>query len=230
MTNDYHVANHCFIKRKISKQTSIIPSLSTPTSIVTMPTQFRGSISDFHLSSSSSFTIFIQKLYTSLYPPLTLIKHPSWFFDNTDLFLSHNKILFGLHQDMFLSCYFSTILQTIEPGQMAARGTTPTFPISCNDISQTTLLSVILLRYHPRMFTTTRDNWLAIRSLALKWGFTQVIIRSLHELKHLDRLRLSPLQRQSLSLTSPHFVNTSHLQQTGDRHVQTTLTEDVEEN
>src|SRR6202522_4619928 len=194
-----------------------------------MPTQFRVSISDFHLSSSSSFTIFIQKLYPSLYPPLTLINHPSWFLDNADLFLSH-KILFGFHQDMFLSSCFSTILQTIKPGQMAARGTTPTFPISCNDILQTTLLSFILLRYHPRTFTTTRDNWLAIRSLALKWGFTQVIIRSLHELKHLNRQHLSPLQRQSLSLTSPHSMNTSHLQQTGDRHVQATLTEDVEEN
>ena len=202
----------------------------SPTSIDTMPTQVQRSISDFHLSSSSSFTIFIQKLYPSLYPPLTLIKHPSWSLDNADLFLSHNEILFGLHQDMFLSPYFSTILQAIEPGQTAARGTTPIFPISCNDISQTTLLSFILLRYHPRTFTTTRDNWLAIRSLALKWGFTQVIIRSLHELKHLDRLRLAPLQRQPLSLASPHFVNTSHLQQTGDRHVPATLTEDVEEN
>src|SRR6202522_3611914 len=195
-----------------------------------MPTQFRGSISDFHLSSTSSFTIFIQKLHPSLYPPLTLIKHPSWSLNNADLFLSHNENLFRLHQDMFLPSYFSTILQAIEPGQTAAQGTTPTFPISCNDISQTTLLSFILLRYYPRTFTTTRDNWLAIRSLALKWGFTQVIIRSLHVLKHLDRLRLSPLQRQSLSLTSPHFVNTSHLQQTGERHVQATLTEDVEEN
>src|SRR5271168_3034620 len=188
----------------------------SPTPIDTMPIQVQRSISDFHLSSSFLTIFFIQKLYPSLYPPLTLIKHPSWFLDNADLFLSHNKILFGLHQDMFLSSYFSTILQTIEPGQTAARGTTPTFPISCNDISQTTLHSFILLRYHPRTFTTTRDNWLAIRSLALKWGFTQVIIRSLHELKHLDRLHLSPLPRQSFSLTSPHFVNTSHLQQMGD--------------
>src|ERR1700678_1959889 len=202
----------------------------SPTFIDTMPTQVQRSISDFHLSSSSSFTIFIQKLYPSLYPPLTLIKHPSWSLDNADLFLSHNEILFGLHQDMFLSPYFSTILQTIEPGQTAARGTTPIFPISCNDISQTTLLSFILLRYHPRTFTTTRDNWLAIRLLALKWGFTQVIIRSLHELKHLDRLRLASQRRQSFNLTSPYSVNTSHLQQTGDRHVQTTLTNDVEEN
>jgi hypothetical protein len=110
---------------------------------------------------------------------------------------------------------FSTILQTIEPGQTAAQGTIPTFLISCNNILQTTLLTFILLRYYPRMFNTTRDNWLAIRSLALKWGFTQVIIRSLHELRHLDRLRLSPqqCQRQSLSLTGPYFVNTLQLQQ-----------------
>src|SRR5271168_4837897 len=216
-------------KRKISEQISIIPSLSILTSIVTMPTQFRGSISDFHLSSSSSLTIFIQKLYPSLYPPLTLINHPSWFLDNADLFLSHNEILFGLHQDMFLSSYFSTILQTIEPGQTAARGTTPTFPISCNDISQTTLHSFILLRYHPRTFTTTRDNWLAIRSLALKWGFTQVIVRSIHELKHLNRLRLSSRRRQSFNLASPHVVNTVQLQQLGNQHVQVAITEDVEE-
>src|SRR5271168_2261068 len=214
-------------KKKISKQISIILSLSTPTSIATMPTQFRGSISDFHLSSSFLTIFFIQKLYPSLYPPLTLIKHPSWFLDNADLFLSHNKILFGLHQDMFLSSYFSTILQTIEPGQTAAQGTILTFPISCNDISQTTLLSFILLRYYLRTFTTTRDNWLAIRSLALKWGFTQVIVRSLHELKHINRQRLSSQQRQSFNPASPYLVNTVQLQQRGNQHVQAAITVDV---
>ena len=124
---------------------------------------------------------------------------------------------------MFLLSYFSTILQTTEPGRTAAQGTIPTFPISCNDILQTTLLSFILLRYYPRTFTTTRDNWLAIRSLALKWGFTQVIVRSLLELKHLDRLRLSSRRQQSFNLASPHFVNTVQLQQLGNQHVQVAM-------
>src|SRR6202522_3506671 len=159
---------------------------------IPMSTQFHGPISHFHLSSSSSFTTFIQKPNPSPYPPLTLIKYPSWFLDNADLFLSHNENLFRLHQEMFQLSYFSTILQTIEPGQMAARGTIPTFPISCNDISQTTLLTFFLLRYHPRSFTTTRDNWLAIRSLALKWEFPQVIVSNLLKLKPLDRRQLSP--------------------------------------
>jgi hypothetical protein len=195
-----------------------------------MSTQFHGPISHFRLSSSSSFTILIQELYPSPYAPLTLIKHPSWFLDNADLFLSHNGILFGLHQDMFLSSYFSIILQTIEPGRTAAQGTLPTSPIPCNDISQTTLLSFILLRYHPRSFTTTRDNWLAIRSLALKWGFTQVIVRSLHELKHLDRLRLPTRRRQSFDLACPYVVNTAQLQQPGEQHMPAAMTKDVEEN
>jgi hypothetical protein len=188
-----------------------------------MPARSQETISHPHPSSSSSFTTFIQRPNPLPYPPLTFIRHPSWFLDNADLFLSHNENLFGLHQDMFRSSYFSTILQTIEPGQMVARGTIPTFPIPCDDISQTTLLTFFLLRYHPRSFTTTRDNWLAIRSLALKWEFTQVIVRSLLELKHLDRRRLSPRRR----LTGPYFVNTLQLQQQGGQH---TATEDVEEN
>ena len=81
-----------------------------------MPAQFQETISHSHLSSSSSFTTSIQRPNPLPYPPLTLIKHPLWFLDNADLFLSHNEILFGLHQDMFLSAYFSTIIQTIEPG------------------------------------------------------------------------------------------------------------------
>jgi hypothetical protein len=194
-----------------------------------MFTQFHEPISHSHLSSSSSFTIFIQKPNPLPYPPLTLVKHPLWFLNNADLFLSHNEILFRLHQDMFQLPYFSTILQMIEPGQMAAQGTVPTLPISCNDISQTTLLTFILLQYYPRMFSTTRDNWLAIRMLALKWEFTQVIIRSLHELKHFDRRHFSPQQRQSLSLTGPHFVNTLQLQQSGNQYIWTAITEDDEE-
>src|ERR1700678_240838 len=87
-----------------------------------MPAQFQETISHPHLSSSSSFTTFIQRPNTLPYPPLTFIKHPLWFLNNADLFL---------------------------------RGTIPTFPISCNDISQTTLLTFFLLRYHPRSFTTS---------------------------------------------------------------------------
>ena len=119
--------------------------LSISTSVITMFTQSHEPISHSHLFSSSSFTTFIQRPNPLPYPPLTLVKHPLWFLDNTDLFLSHNEILFGLHQDMFQSPYFSTILQTIEPGQTTAQGTIPTFPISCNNISQTTLLAFILL-------------------------------------------------------------------------------------
>jgi hypothetical protein len=195
-----------------------------------MLTQSHEPVSHSHFSLSSSFTTFIQERNPLPYPSPTLVKHPIWFLNNADLFLSHNEILFGLHQDMFQSPHFSTILQTIEPGQTIAQGTTSTFPIPSNHISQTTLLAFILLRYYPRTFTTTRDNWLAIRSLALKWGFTQVKIRSLLELKHLDRRRLSPHQRQSLSLTGPSFVNTLQLLQRGNLHVRTAMTEDDEEN
>src|ERR1700678_2876475 len=80
------------------------------------------------------------------------------------------------------------------------------------------------------MFTTTRDNWLTIRSLALNWGFAQVIVRSLHELKHLDRQRLPSQLRQSFNPASPYLVNRVQLQQRGNQHVQAAMPVDVEEN
>ena len=173
--------------------------------------------------SSSFFTIIAQETNSLPYLPSTLNKHPTWFFDDADLFLSHNEIIFGLHQNRFQSPYFSTIRQMIEPGQTTAIGTVPALPIPCDDISQPTLLAFILLRHHPRTFTSTRDNWLAIRSLALKWHFTQVIVRSLHEIKHFNR------QRQSLGLAQPHFVNVMHPQRQRNQFSPLTRTDDDEE-
>src|ERR1700678_2341789 len=85
--------------------------------------------------SSSSYTIIAEEADSLPYPPPILVKHPSWFLDNADLFLSHNELLFGLHQTKFQSTYFSNILGTIEPGRTTVQGTVPTLPISCNDIS-----------------------------------------------------------------------------------------------
>jgi hypothetical protein len=48
--------------KKTSEEIYKAPSLSSPTPVITMSTQLHGPISQFHLSSSSSFTIFIQEL------------------------------------------------------------------------------------------------------------------------------------------------------------------------
>src|ERR1700678_2936719 len=89
---------------------------------------------------SSSFTSITNKTNPFPYPPPILVKHPIWFLDNADLFLSHREALFGFHRDMFPTTYFSNILTTIEPGQIAARGTIPSLPILCNDISRPTII------------------------------------------------------------------------------------------
>src|ERR1700678_2148 len=118
-----------------------------------MFTQFHKIFS--HIPSSSSYTIIAEETGSLPYPPPILVKHPSWFLDDADLFLFHNKILFGLHQTMFQSTYFSNTLRTIEPGHTAAQGTVPSLPIPCNDISRTVLHSFILLQYYPQAFTTS---------------------------------------------------------------------------
>src|ERR1700678_936483 len=102
-----------------------------------MLTQFHEIFSQ--IPSSSSYTIIAEEADSLPYPPPILVKHPAWFLNNANLFLSHNELLFGLHQTKFQSTYFSSILGMIEPGRTAVQGTVPTLPIPCDDISRTVL-------------------------------------------------------------------------------------------
>src|SRR5271168_1979549 len=94
---------------------------------------------------------------------------------------------------------------------MAVQGTLPTLPIPCDDIPHTTIIAFTYFLYYLNVFTTTRDSWQAIRSLALKWCFTQIMVKSLYELKHFDQQCFTPYQRQLLSTNSAYFVNTLQL-------------------
>jgi hypothetical protein len=181
-------------------------------------------------ASSSHYTFIADDIDSFPYPPPILVKHPTWFRDDADLFLSHNELLFGLNQAQFQSPYFSNILQTIEPGHTTARGSVPSLPIPCNDISRTILHSFIVLRYYPETFTTSRDGWVTLRSLALKWRFNDVITRSLSELRHFDQRRFAPHQRQLLDHNGPHFVNNMFLQRWKNSHLRVTAADYDDEN
>src|SRR5271168_3707864 len=94
----------------------------------------------FYLLSgiSTSFPI-----HSYPYPPPTMVKHAHLYFDNADLFFSQQETLYGLHQRYFDTPYFTQILMTIDPGQMAAQGTVPSLPIRAiplNDISSFTFI------------------------------------------------------------------------------------------
>jgi hypothetical protein len=149
------------------------------------------------LSSSNYSVLPTPSCITLLDHSLVILKRlqsNTWFLEDANLFFSHKETLFGLHHAKFQTAYFSGILNIIGSGQTIARVTIPTFPISFDDISQTTLIAFIYLVYYPESFFTTRDGWQAIKKLALKWCFTRIMIRALHELQHFDQHRFSPFQ------------------------------------
>jgi hypothetical protein len=189
-----------------------------------------GTPSHVHFPSPSSLTLIENETTPFPYPPPIQVKHPTWFLHNADLFLSHRETIFGFHQEKFQTTYFSTILNTIEPGRTAAQGTVFTLPIPCNDIPRTTIIAFAYLLYYPGIFTTTRDGWQAIRALALRWCFTRIMVRALYELRHFDRRRFSFHQRQLLSINAAYLVNSLQLRRWEDRYVRPALAEDDEEN
>ena len=103
-----------------------------------------------------------------------LVKHAHLYFDDADLFISQWEILYGLHQQHFDTLYFTQILMTIDPGQMAAQGTVPSLPIPVNDVSTFTFITFVSLLYQPHNFQTHTQGWKNIKKLADKWGFPQI--------------------------------------------------------
>src|ERR1700678_1313848 len=68
-----------------------------------------GTPSHSHFSSSSFLTLVTNKMDPFPYPPPIQVKHPMWFLNDANLFLSHRETLFGFHQEIFQTTYFSTI-------------------------------------------------------------------------------------------------------------------------
>src|SRR5271155_1028383 len=133
--------------------------------------------------------------------PHYLVNHPIWYFTNADLFFSQRGFLFGLHQQKFDNSYFSRQLRHIEPCRTAATGTLLSLPIPIDTLSLSTFISFIRLLYQPSNFKTDVIGWNHINDLAMTWGFVDITLLAMLEIKTIVSERLSTIRRPPLRTT-----------------------------
>jgi ABC-type long-subunit fatty acid transport system fused permease/ATPase subunit len=105
------------------------------------------------------------------YPPAILIKHHTWFLPATDLFISLNGILYGVHQSYFdQSPLFQEILQYGEDEEI---GTNPCYSILFDTLKKEIFNDFLHLLYFgtKRLEYLNREDWINIKCLCMDWHF-----------------------------------------------------------
>jgi hypothetical protein len=108
------------------------------------------------------------------YPPPTLVKHHIWFLPVTDLFISLNGVLYGVHQSYFKqSPLFQEILQYGEDEEI---GTNPNYPIPFDTLKKEIFNDFLHLLYFgiERLEYLNRENWVNIKRLSMDWHFPHI--------------------------------------------------------
>jgi hypothetical protein len=108
------------------------------------------------------------------YPPAILVKHHVWFLPATNLFISLNGILYGIHQSYFdQSPLFQEV---IHYGRANGIGTDPYYPIFFDTLKKEILDNFLYLLYFgiEQLKQLPRENWINIKQLSMNWHFSHV--------------------------------------------------------
>jgi hypothetical protein len=150
---------------------------------------------DFHYATTLSFpskkqTIFFDQMFlppTSIfdptiypftdkpYPPPILVKHPTWFFPDADLFISLDRVLYGVHQFYFdQSLFFQEIVHYGEADEI---GVTPLCPIPFDTLKKDILNNFLYLLYfgNKRLGHLHQEDWINVKHLSMDWHFPHLI-------------------------------------------------------
>jgi hypothetical protein len=126
------------------------------------------------LSPTSILEPIIYPFANKFYPPAILIKHHVWFFPAADLFISLNKILYGIHQSYFnQSPLFQEI---IHYGEANGIGTDPHYSIPFDTLKKEIFDDFLHLLYFSikQLEQLSWENWINIKQLSMDWHFPRI--------------------------------------------------------
>jgi hypothetical protein len=97
------------------------------------------------------------------YPPAVLIKNPTWFLKDVDLFICHDHILYGIHLSNFnQSPLFQEIILY---GESSKIGTNPYHPIPFNTLTKEVFHNFLYLLYFgtDHLDHLSPEDWLNVK-------------------------------------------------------------------
>jgi hypothetical protein len=126
------------------------------------------------LPSTSRFNPTIYPSTDKPYPPAILVKHHTWFLQDTNLFISCNHILYGVHQFYFdQSPLFREIIQYRRTNKI---GINPYHPIPFDTLIKEVFNNLLHILYFgtEQLEHLTPEDWLNIKHLSTDWHFPRV--------------------------------------------------------
>ena len=133
------------------------------------------------------------------YPLPIIVKHPIWYFEDADFFISIREIVFGLHRKQFeRSSYFRSLFVQNDPTHPESRGNQCSRPLPFNELPESLLLAFLSLLYKPEYFSASINEWKDLRQLSIYWYFGHEAALAIQHLITLQE-RLFPInQRNSI--------------------------------
>jgi hypothetical protein len=124
------------------------------------------------LPPTSCFNPVTYPLSNKPYPPAILVKHHTWFLQDTNLFISCDHILDGVHQSHFnQSPLFQEIVHYGGPNKI---GVNPYHPIAFDTLIKEVFNNFLHLLYFrtKHLEHLTPEDWLNTKCLSTDWHFS----------------------------------------------------------
>ena len=128
---------------------------------------------------SFHFTPILWPQFTSIssthYPPPVLVKHPIWYLDHANLFISVWGTLYGVHWAYFDdSSYFCAIMDILNPLFVVPQGYLPQQLIPFDNLDEMLLHWLISYLYKPMEFPNTKSAWDSLKQISIGWYMPQI--------------------------------------------------------
>jgi hypothetical protein len=126
------------------------------------------------------------------YPPAILVKNPTWFLKDADLFICRDHILYGVHWSNFnQSPLFREIILY---GESSKIGTNPYHPIPFDTLTKEVFHNFLYLLYFgtDHLDHLTLRDWLNIKRLSTDWYFPWITVNIIRKLITIQRQLVPP--------------------------------------
>ena len=140
------------------------------------------------------------------YPPPVLVKHPIWYLDHADLFISVWGTLYGVHWAYFNnSSYFHAIMDILGSLFIIPRGYLPQGPIPSDNLDEM-LHQLISYLYKPTEFSNIRSAWESLKQISVGWYMPQITATAVWKLINNQYQNMPLLQCMMLQHFTTHTV------------------------
>ena len=172
----------------------------------------------FYFLSTLSFSIMsfhstpiLQPQFASIsfthYPPPVLVKHPIWYLNHANLFISIQGTLYGVHWAYFNnSSYFHAIMDILDPIFIIPWGYQPQWPIPFNNLDEMLLHQLISYLYKFTEFPNNRPAWELLKQISVGWYMPQITAMAVQKLINIQYQTMLLSQHTMLQHFTTHTV------------------------